>query len=768
MDIVNNLSTRQTSGGSSGTTKGSRHSTSQTLNSNSSPASLPRLSNIRHSNGSSSGTSNQDENSYDQKKQQSQTTTTATTTTQPQVKSDTNKTTTAATTTTTDNSDLQVLYRFPVWERSHQILSEDDTNLPEWDKLISYIEELVSNNSNIFDLKLKNLLHKEFNKLLTRFPLLVDYWKKYVAIEYTLNGLDASLKILETSLNSFPNSLELWLDYMSIITSNNTHDSESIRVLYKDAINKTGRQFLSHPIWDSYLDWELKESGENSNEYINIILKVIKIPLHQYAKYFQIFYKLKDNFTIEDLISKDQLIDLRNEDSNELKSDSELINIYFDRIFTKIENGTNTRWEFESKLNKQHFDLNLVPYDEIINWENYLNFEEKEFAKESENNNISNIEQVKSLYERSLIPLAINENLWIKYVNWLIKIYKSNNIENQIITKDYIKSIFKRGCDSFIPIDQNKLRYKFGKFCEICKDYEESDSIYYNIIKRFPSEYEPVSQIFKSFLRRKNETICIKNSKIIINNFQIKITTNKEIKSSSSSSSSSNSKHRDVIEAKHTESIIPDSDFKKLSSYLNERNISQLIVEISKILWIRQRKVKETRDFLVLFFKEQFIKSSITYWNFFFKFELQQRNKKNLTNIINYIKLYSNLPISIINNLIKLYIEFLFKNSNKLELFNISREIERMLLEIDDESSTNMKRFLKTRLDSGRDEEVTNKRLIKENGHPGISVEFKPRIVNALNFTDPIKFNENPVSIPYFTNVEKATLPIHYPTMEKE
>ncbi|OWB67901.1 hypothetical protein B5S30_g3270 [[Candida] boidinii] len=750
MDIVNNLSTKQTSGGSSGTTQGSRHSTIQSQDSNSSPASLPRLSNIRHSNGSN-GTANQDKNSYDQKKQQSQTTTTTST---QQVKSDGNK--------PTDDSDLQILYRFPVWERSHKILSEDDTNLPEWDKLISYIEEIVANNSNIFDSKLKSLLHREFNKLLTRFPLLVDYWKKYVAIEYTLNGLDASLKVLENALNSFPNSLELWLDYMSIITSNNTHNSESIRVLYKDAISKTGRQFLSHPIWDSYLDWELKESGENSNEYINIILKVIRIPLHQYAKYFQIFYKLKDNFTIEDLISKDQIIDLKNEDSNELKSDSELINIYFDRVFTKIENDTNTRWEFESKLNKQNFDLNIVPFDEIINWENYLNFEEEECLKES-NNNSSTIEQAKSLYERSLIPLAINENLWIKYVNWLIKIYKATNTtDNQTITKDYIKSIFKRGCDLFIPNDENKLRYKFAKFCEICKDYEESDSIYHNIIKRFPSEYEPVSQIFKSFLRRKNESICIDNSKIIINNFQIKFTTKKETKSSSN-----NPKYKDV-EMKPKESAIPDPDFKKLSNYLNERNISQLIVEVSIILWIRQRKVKETRDFLILFFKEQFIKPSITYWNLFFKFELQQRNKKNLTNIINYIKLYSNLPISVINNLIKLYIEFLFKNSNKLELLNISREIERMFLETDDESSTNMKRFLKTRLDSGRDEEVTNKRLIKENGHPGIPVEFRPRIVNALNFTDPIKFNENPVSIPYFTSVEKATLPIHYPTMEKE
>lgn len=55
--------------------------------------------------------------------------------------------------------------------------------------------------------------------------------------------------------------------------------------LFERGIAAVGYDFLSHPLWDKYIAFE--ETHGTPVGVIAILERVIRIPLHQYARYFE-------------------------------------------------------------------------------------------------------------------------------------------------------------------------------------------------------------------------------------------------------------------------------------------------------------------------------------------------------------------------------------------------------------------------------------------------------------------------------------------------
>ncbi|GME68277.1 unnamed protein product [Ambrosiozyma monospora] len=285
------------------------------------------------------------------------------------------------------------------------------------------------------------------------------------------------------------------------------------------------------------------------------------------------------------------------------------------------------------------------------------------------------------------------------------------------------------------------------------KDLEKANTIYRSLISSNPSLTEPVGKYFCFLMKHKDQELVIAQSLACDNTFIAGYSTKSE--------GGEPPKKKKKNPTGGPKPAITDSDFKALYPKLTYNNVTQFIVEIAKHYWLTEHKVKKTRELLVLFYKQEIVKCSSSYWSFFFKFEISQRNKTNVMNIVNYLKYQGQLPTSIINNFIFIYTDFLMKNSSSGDLKKINREVTRCYLEVDQESSTHMKHFLKARLDPQLMEESTNNILIKEAGHPCAIREGRPRITNAIDFTTRLDEQETPAH-PVFTNVEKANAPVRY------
>ena len=220
---------------------------------------------------------------------------------------------------------------------------------------------------------IKEVLTEIPHKFVSRYPFLFGYWKKITAIEYQLYGLERSVNVLATSVNKFPQCLELWCDYLKVLIANYPNDVEKIRSLFANAKQLVGWQFYAHVFWDLYINFELKQGTDLKPIYEEII----QIPLHQYAKYVKPYKQLlKDAKDIKILQSKVK--------SNQIT--------------------VGEIWKYESKIKQNFFNLTPLSEEEINNWDQYTTFI-------MQSNKAPQL--IQSVFERCLIPCCFIEDFWI-------------------------------------------------------------------------------------------------------------------------------------------------------------------------------------------------------------------------------------------------------------------------------------------------------------------------------------------------------------------
>ncbi|CDH14470.1 related to Pre-mRNA-processing factor 39 [Zygosaccharomyces bailii] len=569
--------------------------------------------------------------------------------------------------------------------------------------LISIVEQLVVKYKDP-NIAIKTAIEKIYCQLLERYPLFFGYWKRFTAVEYQLFGLKKSIDTLARAVQVFPTSLELWCDYLNVLCANSPTEVELIRKKFRMAKEKVGFQFLSHTFWDKYIDFETKHS--HWHNLGSIYQELITIPLHQYAKYGGAYkaYLLSDNADV-----KDSNVDIK------LKKTQKLVNAI---------------WPYESKIKQNFFNLTPIAPEEIQNWEQYLDFlisSKNKFSREF----------VHSVFERCLIPCFYYEHCWIKYVNWCEEVY-----DWQVIVEMY-----QRGLSS-LPTNCKTFRLKYLSFLK--KNYRNKKDYVYTLysqavatyIKFWPSDTFLLKDYLAMFKRFYFSSMIEQDDETIFD----------QQKSYSAFLENALSK---FLEGKIDKNI-------PLQDMVNDINVSIVVVELIKNTWLVLKNTIQTRKFFIAYSKNPLIKSSVTFWLTYYKFEKSLQNFTKLNKFVNDLGSVIFLPTAIVRDILDDYQNFFLLNASVADYqmfvpaIHTQKEIDPILLI--------GSKFNDPTWSPGQFQNISEwhkRREFRENGHPGV-IEDRPRITNIILQQNSRWFSNCPPPLPAFSNLEKINQPLKY------
>ncbi|CAR29274.1 ZYRO0G04840p [Zygosaccharomyces rouxii] len=599
--------------------------------------------------------------------------------------------------------DPSFLKENPLLVNAYTKIKWDDTN--SLNALISAVEQIVVKYKDP-NVTIKGTIEKIYDQLLGKYPLFFGYWKRFTAVEYQLFGLQKSIDTLTRAVETFPTSIELWCDYLNVLCANNPNEIDLIRRKFRTAKSLVGYQFLSHTFWDKYIEFETKH--EEWGNLGNIYQELVTIALHQYAKYGAAYkaYLRSGNAAFQDPD--------------------------VDAKLRKTQNLVNAIWPFESKIKQSFFNLTPVAQTELQNWDQYLDF----ILSNRQKFNFTN-PFIISVFERCLIPCFYYEHFWIRYVSWF----------EDWEELPHVVELYQRG-SAVLPLNCKTFRIRFLGFLKksfrINKDYvyslfEETAASY---MERFPSDAFIMTDYLALLKRHQFLSSIDQNDEEIL--------------------------QKQVCYAKYLETAITNylqSKIAKdipLQEMLNDINIPIVVVELIKITWLVLKNTMQARKYFIFYSKNPLMKSSVTYWLTYYKFEKWCQNYTKLNRFINDLGTKIFLPTAIVNDLLEDYRNFYLANSNVMHFQNFvqstneRKEMDPILLT---EFKMNDPNWLPGIHRESNDWHKT--REFRENGHPGI-IDERPQITNLICQYKSKFFDNQPPSIPAFRNLEKINQPLKY------
>ncbi|CAG8568103.1 2769_t:CDS:10, partial [Diversispora eburnea] len=517
-------------------------------------------------------------------------------------------------------------------ERYWDIVKSNPDDFTSWEYLIRVAEtaeggltqqsppENITNMRNVFD------------QFLAKFPLCFGYWKKYADFEFNIQGPAEAEKIYERGVAAISNSVDLWTQYCSFKIEH-CSDVEEIRGLFERGASQVGLDFLSHLFWDKYIEFE--KSRQAYDRVLKILSRIIRIPMHQYARFFDDFTNICGTLPISELISSEQYAQFEEEvrtappappaegaeDEQSSSSPAEKVEKTEEQIqneirtriynmnvetYMKTQVETNKRWVFEQEIKRPYFHVKAMDEVQLINWRRYLDFEESE----------GDDTRIQVLYERCLVACALYEEFWQRYARWVISKNRLNDVRN----------IYERATSVFIPISRPSIRLSHACLEEQQGNIEEARSIYKKILDSVPGHVETILK-YAHFERRR---------------------------------------HPDDL------SIAIDVFTSALqNNALDDKSKAFVTVQYAKILWHNKGSVEEARQI----FQQNASKfvDSKYFWLNYFNFELFQNDSEtetNLKNVYDLIRNTSTLSPESIRDFSHRYLDFLLERGTTIATYN--------------------------------------------------------------------------------------------------
>lgn len=254
--------------------------------------------------------------------------------------------------------------------------------------------------------------------------------------------------------------------------------------LFERAASHIGLDFLSHPFWDKYLEYETRQEAHDN--IFAILNRVIHIPVHQYARYFERFRQLAHTRPLAELVPADALArhraDVEAEAAQfgvqkpELEVERDIrasIDASFYVIFQHTQEETNKRWTYEAEIKRPYFHVTALEHHQLINWRKYLDFEEAE----------GDYQRIVFLYERCLVTCALYEEIWLRYARWMAA---QNNKGEEV------RNIYMRAATLYVPISRPGIRLQWAYFEEMCGRIDIARDIHAAILMKLPDCVEAV------------------------------------------------------------------------------------------------------------------------------------------------------------------------------------------------------------------------------------------------------------------------------------
>ncbi|CCH57974.1 hypothetical protein TBLA_0A01740 [Henningerozyma blattae CBS 6284] len=300
-----------------------------------------------------------------------------------------------------------------------------------WENLLNYLINEVSPINKSIDKRIYKLIKSTYESILTYFPYLETYHIDYALLEFKLGHLAHVHKIFKNGLFQFNNkSLLIWLEYLKFCNQVISNNKILIKK-YQLAESNIGLHFYSGEFWKLYLD-QLNERCISKQKYFFCLRKILELPIYHFSYFYSIWLSHIDSFNdLNDLkliISKDELSSKLKLDFNnlshkrkgpELIERKKIIRKFTKELYTVIQYQVlQIHSLFESKLVDNQFYSSpetLVSNSNINAWISYLNY----------TINLNNDSLIELNFQRSLLPLAHYDIIWLKYANWFID-YKND------------------------------------------------------------------------------------------------------------------------------------------------------------------------------------------------------------------------------------------------------------------------------------------------------------------------------------------------------
>ncbi|KAG0304275.1 hypothetical protein BGZ98_005732 [Dissophora globulifera] len=234
-----------------------------------------------------------------------------------------------------------------------------------------------------------------------------------------------------------------------------------------------------------------------------LLERIIAIPMHQYARFYQQYAQLMASKPLKELLSEEQYDKYKKqlttteaaadgesqdaaaatEDKPQEQLESEMLQLIMEssaQTHARTAEETNKRWPFEAEIKRPYFHVKPMDLPQLANWRRYLDFEEAE----------GDVERIRVLYERCLVTCALYEEFWLRYGTWA---RSQNNLDN-------LKEIYSRAVLQMPPSNPS-LRLTLALVYEEQGQVEDARRQYQAILEQLPGHIETIVR-YANFERR--------------------------------------------------------------------------------------------------------------------------------------------------------------------------------------------------------------------------------------------------------------------------
>ncbi|CAG7980340.1 unnamed protein product [Penicillium salamii] len=508
-------------------------------------------------------------------------------------------------------------------------LLDDPDNFETWEKLVRAGEALdggINRNSNPQAI---TTARANYDRFLAKFPLLFGYWKKYADLEFSITGTEAAEMIYERGIASIPPSVDLWANYCAF-KAETSHNPDIIRELFERGADCVGLDFLAHPFWDKYIEFE--ERTEAHDKIFAILSRVIHIPMHQYARYFERYRQLAQSRPLAELAPADTLATIHAEieaivsqqtagakAEAEIERDMRLrLDGYHLEVFTNTQTETTKRWTFESEIKRPYFHVTELDEGQLTNWKNYLDFEEAE----------GSFARIQFLYERALVTCAHYDDFWLRYARWMA---------SQQDKEEDLRILYQRAAYLYVPIANPTIRLHYAYFEETSGRIDVAKDIHGAILVNLPSHVETIISLANLCRRHGGLEAAIEVYKTQLNSPECEISTK-----------------------------------------------AALVAEWARLLWKIKGNPDEART--VFHKNQQYYLDSLPFWRSYLVFEIEQPTSAatesvqydRIKQVISDIRSKSALQVDAVKELVQIYMVYLLERGTTdtaKEYMTLDREV---------------------------------------------------------------------------------------------
>ncbi|CAB3398235.1 unnamed protein product [Caenorhabditis bovis] len=385
---------------------------------------------------------------------------------------------------------------------------------------------------------------EKYAEFLKRYPYCYGFWTKYAEYQKKYNTLEESKKVWERGILAVPLSIDLWLGYIGQMRSVPGFPVDSIRELYKRALEIAGLEYQSDRLWLDAIGFEqiqyiheMCSQNEDANcrrigelfdrllgtptlhaathfdryvAYINTIQPNLLLSEEEYEDVLRIakrdlnkgiddevYHEVDQVYIVKPMADNKTLTVSAVEEEGTFKVTVRRLEFNEDvlrvmrneiaarrrKIFDRNLRQCEMRALFEANIKRPYFHVKPLDNVQLFNWLTYLDFEIQQ----------GDPERIEILFERCLIACALYEEFWIKYARWA---WKENKSESTI------RDIFKRA-KVHIPNSLN-ITLAHSGFEESIDDFECAADILERFRRDYPG-YVNLEMRYVGILRRQCE-----------------------------------------------------------------------------------------------------------------------------------------------------------------------------------------------------------------------------------------------------------------------